>query len=94
MVVGTVADLLEPAASCRSPFDSRAPPPCPDTLFWMYSARRWSARSTSANDGPACTEDLDDGAHGPCRCASRSTADVPFRCRGAITETAKNSSQQ
>ena len=56
MVAGTVADLEEPAASC-----ARVPAP-DDTLLWTYSARRWSARSTSANDGPACTDDLGDGA--------------------------------
>jgi hypothetical protein len=53
----------------------------------MYSARRWSARSVSATDG-AASEDAREGAHGPCLCVSRSTADVPFRrCGGTETNT-------
>jgi hypothetical protein len=90
MVAGTVAGL-ELAVSFRLPLDPRAP----DTLRWMYSARRWSVRSTSANGGPGCTDDRDGAAQGPCLCASRSTADVPLiSCRGAIAETAKNSRQE
>uniref|UniRef100_A0A0A9CJ07 Uncharacterized protein n=1 Tax=Arundo donax TaxID=35708 RepID=A0A0A9CJ07_ARUDO len=34
----------------------------------------------SATDGVASDDDVREGAHGPCRCVSRSTADVPFRC--------------
>uniref|UniRef100_A0A0A9A5J0 Uncharacterized protein n=1 Tax=Arundo donax TaxID=35708 RepID=A0A0A9A5J0_ARUDO len=36
----------------------------------------------SATDGVA-SDDILEGAHGPCRCVSRSTADVPFRCGAA-----------
>lgn len=72
---GTVAAAAasDPPSSCCAP--------APDTLLRMYSARRWSARSVSATDSVA-SEDVREGAHGPCLCVSRSTADVPFR-RGA-----------